>query len=105
MKNSRKASGAENSGLCQLVITQVREILEPSRQPVSIRVILTSSRQLDRLLGDSLEAEFEKCAIMDFEEPVRDMDAEIGVDPDQLSVKGRMAELGQRQAIRDDRLT
>ena len=41
---------------------------------------------------------------MDFEQTVRDMDAEIRVDPDQLGVKGCMMELRQRKAIRDDRL-
>jgi hypothetical protein len=41
---------------------------------------------------------------MDFEQAVRDVDTEIGVDPDQLGVKGRMVELRQRQPIRDDRL-
>ena len=32
------------------------------------------------------------------------MDAEIRVDSDELGVKGRMVELRQRQAIRDNRL-
>jgi hypothetical protein len=27
---------------------------------------------------------------MDFEQPVRDVDAEIGVDPDQIGIEGRM---------------
>ena len=73
---SLAAGVAHQSRLCGLL-----EFLEPSRQPVSIRVILTSSRQLDRLLGDSLEAEFEKCAIMDFQQPVGDVNAKIRVDP------------------------
>jgi hypothetical protein len=30
---------------------------------------------------------------VDFEQPIRDMDAEIGVDPDELGVKGRMMDL------------
>jgi hypothetical protein len=30
---------------------------------------------------------------MDFEEPVRDVNSVIGVDPDQLSIEGRMMEL------------
>jgi hypothetical protein len=54
---------------------------------------------LDHLLG---EPEFEKRTIVDFEQAVRDMDAEIRVDPDQL--EGRLVELRQRQTIRDDRL-
>jgi hypothetical protein len=33
------------------------------------------------------------------------VDAEIRVNPDQVSIKGRMMDLGQRQAIRDDRLS
>ena len=42
---------------------------------------------------------------MDFKQPIGDMDAEIGVDADQVGVEGRMVELRQRQPIRDDRLT
>jgi hypothetical protein len=30
---------------------------------------------------------------MDFEQPVRDVDAEIGVDPDQIGIEGRMVYL------------
>jgi len=30
---------------------------------------------------------------MDFAQPVRDMDAEIGVDPDQVGVESRMVDL------------
>jgi hypothetical protein len=36
---------------------------------------------LNHLPDDSLKPEFEESAIMDFEQPVRDMDAEIRVDP------------------------
>jgi hypothetical protein len=32
------------------------------------------------------------------------MDAEIRVDPDQVGIEGRMVDLGQRQAVQDDRL-
>jgi hypothetical protein len=42
--------------------------------------------------------EFQKQAIMDFAQPVRDMDAEIGVDPDQVAVDAsgiEQARLGQ----------
>jgi hypothetical protein len=49
--------------------------------------------------GMSVEAEFEKRPIMDFEQPVGDVDSEIRVDPDQVSIEGRMMELRQRQAI------
>ena len=56
--------------------------------------ILTPPRQSNHLPDDPLQPEFEKRAIMDFEQPVRDMDAEIGVDPDQVGVEGRMMDLG-----------
>jgi hypothetical protein len=69
------------------------EFLEPSRQPMSIRVIHTSSRQLDHPPGDPLQPEFEKQAIVDSEQSLGDVDAEIRVDPDQLGVKGRMMKL------------
>ena len=42
---------------------------------------------------------------MQVEQPVGDVDAKIRVDSDQLGVKGRMMQVRQRQAIRDDRLT
>ena len=35
---------------------------------------------------------------MDFEPSVGDMDAEIRVDADQVCIKGRMVDFGQRQA-------
>jgi len=41
---------------------------------------------------------------MDFEQTVRDMDAKIRVDADQVSIEGRMVDFGERQTIRDDRL-
>ena len=57
------------------------ELLEPDRQPLSIGAILTPPRQLDHLPDDPLKAEFEKRAVMDFEQPVGDVDSEIRVDP------------------------
>ena len=59
-------------------------------------MVLKPPRPVDERSDDSLEAEFEEWAVMDFEQPVRDMDAEIRVDPDQLGVKGRVMELRQR---------
>jgi hypothetical protein len=44
----------------------------------------------------SLEAEFEKRAVVDFEQPIGDVNSIIGVDPDQVSVEGRVMELRQR---------
>ena len=74
------AGVAHQSRLCGFL-----ELLEPSRQPVSIRPIHTSPRQLDHLPDDPLEAEFEKRAIMDFEQAVSDMDAKIRINADQVS--------------------
>jgi hypothetical protein len=71
------------------------ELLEPDSQPVPVRTILNSPRQLNRCSGDALEAEFEKPATMDFEQPIRDMDAEIRIDADQMG-EGGMMELRQR---------
>jgi len=68
-------------------------LLEPDRQPVAIRTVLTPPRQLDHLPGDPFQPEFEKRAIVDFEQAVRDMDAEIGVDADQVSIEGRVMDL------------
>ncbi len=59
-------------------------------------MILTSPWQLDHLPDDPLQTEFEKRAIMDFEQPVGNMDAEIRVDPDQVSIESRMVDFSQR---------
>ena len=69
------------------------EMLEPSRRSVSIGPVLTRSRQLDPLPNDPLQPEFEKWAVMDFQEPIRDVNSIIGVDADQVGVEGRMMEL------------
>jgi len=42
---------------------------------------------------------------MDFEQPIGDVNSVIGVDADQMRIKGRMVDFGQRQAIRDHRLS
>jgi hypothetical protein len=72
------------------------ELLEPDRQPVAIGTILKPSRPVDQCSGDPLKAEFKKRAVMYFQEPIRHMDAEIGVDPDQVGIEGRVMELRQR---------
>jgi hypothetical protein len=64
------------------------ELLEPDRQSVPIRAILTPPRQLDHLPDDPLEPEFEERAVMDFEQSVRDVNSVIRVDPDQVGVEG-----------------
>jgi hypothetical protein len=74
--------------LCSLL-----EFLEPSRQPVAVRPILTPSRRLDHLPDDPLEAEFEKRIVANFEQPVRDANVEIRVDSDQLGVKSGVMDL------------
>jgi len=43
-------------------------------------MILIPPWRLDQLPDDPLEAEFKKRAIMDFEQPIGDVDAEIRVD-------------------------
>jgi len=55
------------------------ELLEPERQPVAISAILTPPRQLDHLSDHPLEAELEKRAIMEFEQPVRNSIAAAGL--------------------------
>ena len=47
---------------------------------------------VDHLPDDPFKPEFEKRAIVDFEQPVGDVDAEIGVDPDQIGIEGRMVD-------------
>ena len=56
-------------------LSRLLELLEPERQSVPVGAILTRPRQLDLLPDDPFRAEFEKRTIMDFEQPVRDVDA------------------------------
>ena len=72
------------------------ELLETNRQPIAVRTILKPSRPIDQSSGDPLEAEFEKRPIMDFEQPIGDVDSVIGVDADQVAIEGRMMELRSR---------
>jgi hypothetical protein len=51
---------------------------------------------LDQLPDYPLKPEFEKRTIMGFEQPVRDMDAVIWVDPNQVGIEGRMMDFSQR---------
>ena len=71
----------------------ILELLEPKRQPVPIRTILNPSRELNHLPDDSLKPEFEESAIMDFEQPVRDVNSVIRVDADKVGVEGGMVDL------------
>jgi hypothetical protein len=72
----------------------ILELLEPKRQPVPIRTILTPPPRLNHLPDDPLKPEFEESAIMDFEQPVRDVNSVIRVDPDQVGVEGGMMDFG-----------
>ena len=49
-----------------------------------------------RLCGFPLESEFEERAIVDFEQPIREADAKIRVDSDQMGIERGTVDLGQR---------
>ena len=68
-------------------------------QPIPIRPILRSPRQLDPCAGDPLEADFEERAVMDFKQSISDMNPEIDIDADQVGIERRMVDLGEREAI------
>jgi hypothetical protein len=80
-------------------------MLEPQRQSVPIRAIRRTPRHRDLRAGDGFEAKFEERPIVDFEQPIGDMNSEICIDADQIGIEGRMVDLRQWQPIRDDRLT
>jgi hypothetical protein len=69
------------------------ELLEPSRQSIPIRAIFTASRQLDQLPDDSRKAKFEKRAVMDFEQPIGDVNSIVGVNADEVGIEGGMVDL------------
>jgi hypothetical protein len=58
---------------------------------------------LDRLPDDSLQPEFQKRAIMDFEQLIGDVNSEIRVDSDQVGIR-RQDEFWLVQSVPDDRL-
>jgi hypothetical protein len=64
-----------------LTLRHIFELFEPDGQPVPIRSVLEPSRPVDQRSDDPLEAEFEKWSIVDFEQPVRDMDLKSGSIP------------------------
>jgi hypothetical protein len=75
------------------------ELLEPKRQPVADRPVLDPVRPIDHRSGNSLQPKFQKRAVMDFEQPVGDVNSVIRVDADQVN-EGRMMELRQILAAR-----
>jgi hypothetical protein len=74
-------------------------LLEPDRQSVLVRTILSPPRQLDHLPDDPLEAEFEERAVMDFEQTIGDVNLVIGVDADQVGVEGGMMDFGSGRGL------
>jgi hypothetical protein len=74
-------------------------LLEPKRQPVADRPVLDPVRPIDQRSGNSLQPEFQKRAVMDFEQPVGDVNSVIRVDANQVN-EGRMMELRQILAAR-----
>ena len=58
------------------------EFLEPYGQPVPIWTILAPPPQLDHLPGDPFSPSSRKRTIVDFEQTLTDVDAEIRVDAD-----------------------
>jgi len=77
----------------------ILELLEPKRQPVPIRTILTPPPRLNHLPDDSLKPEFEESAIMDFEQRVGDVNSVIRVDADQVGVEGGMMDLALADSL------
>jgi hypothetical protein len=69
-------------------VTHLLELLEPSRQSIPIRAIFTS-RQLDQLPNDPLQAKFEKRAIMRCRSHHHGCRRAVGTarDPERLTVK------------------
>jgi hypothetical protein len=59
-------------------------------------MILKPLRPLYQRSGDPLKTKFEEGAIVDFEQPVGDLNSVIGVDTDLMGVEGRVMQLRQR---------
>jgi hypothetical protein len=58
-------------------------------------MVPTPSRQLDDLPDVPFEAKFDKLAMLDFEQPIADVNSVIGFDADQVGIEGHVMELRQ----------
>ena len=68
------------------------KLLEPNRQLVADRPVLDPVRPIDHRSGNSLQPEFQKRAVMDFEQPVGDVNSPAAAPTDGRSgVPGRAA--------------
>jgi hypothetical protein len=80
-------------------------LLEPDRKSVSVRTILKPSWPVDQCSGDPLQPKFE-WTIMDFEQPIGDVNLVIRVDADYVVVEGGVMDLrltaghSRRSAVR-----
>ena len=81
------------------------EGLKTQIESIAVRLVLGTSRIENAYAAGGLASELEEGTVVDVEEPVRDMDDAIGVDAEQIAVEGGVVDLGQRQTIRDDRVT
>ena len=83
------ACGIHIVGCARIVRLAQAALLNCSKsegEPITIRIISAAARQRDPSTADGLQPEFEGQSVMDFEESIGNMDAEIRVDADQVCV-------------------
>ena len=79
------------------------EDLEPHRKPVAIGPVPLARRQVQPPAVQALER-LEHRAVVLRSQPLGDMHPVVGIDPDQVSVEGSVMDLGERDAVGNDRL-
>lgn len=77
----------------------VLEYLKPLRQPISIRIVIGSARKV-KLSSVKWFERLQHLAIVLMEKPVRNVDAIVGIDADEVSIEGGVMNPGKRQSIR-----
>jgi hypothetical protein len=80
------------------------EQLEVHSEPISIGTVLVPKRRQDPAPLHPFEALFEHGAIMERQEPLRDVDDAVWVDPDEVRIVGGVVNFREREAVHDDGL-
>jgi hypothetical protein len=80
------------------------EQLEPSGEPVPVRVVLLAPRQPDQSAGSGFQALLQERSVVQFQQPIGDMHSAVRIDADQVVVERRMVDFRERYAFGYDGL-
>jgi hypothetical protein len=66
--------------------------------------MLAAPREPDRCACDRLQALLQKRAVIEHEQPLRDLNPAVGIDANQMIIKGRVMDLREGDAVGEHRL-